>query len=667
MLRDLLFALHGFPGSIIKENESGIMKIIPGLPNLSPSEELVVNKLLHLATRLIMIEKFIKSNMSTPACRGSTTNNLYISSDGLKPGCYLMSFCNGLKIVLNQYKTILVDVEKDILKDPHLSFLYVQQKLESYHILFDAIYDIINTIRSRKSHGCQILDVLFQATKNGNYFVQKTMLSIMKHCHIVMYKQLTAWLLHGLLFDKHNEFFVIFNKSRNNEPLEQQMANWMISNDNEDSFELKLDCLPGHIPQQVASVILFIGSSLHLFDYSVNEGNNTTLSIASNADSRLSSHNWKLKSMLKTKEEQFMLEFQKLQKNDVFSVEKFETLIDGIRTVVAKDLWHLCVKNAQLVSTLCMLKDFYLLGRGELFLAFIEEADSILKCPPTAVTEHDAQHAFLRAAAKVQIEDSSSFQLFKLTIQSEEAFLHHYVHTDNIDNGWSRLGLHFQVKWPLLTLFKPHILSKYNQLFRFLLRVRRTQAALQRIWILQMRDQQNEYKADGIMKNKLQWRCRSEMQYFVDNLQYYLQADVLESHFTNLLNKISSNDEAHQDFEAMLSAHDNFLNALLAQCFILSHTVCSSLIGILDICQQFCDVVLTSSITVSKEFISNKIEKLWKSYSDNIFMFFQVLTGVCSNQCNPHIAQLTLRMDYNKYFTSTITKRKDIPGSNALF
>lgn len=35
-----------------------------------------------------------------------------------------------------------------------------------------------------------------------------------------------------------------------------------------------------------------------------------------------------------------------------------------------------------------IIKDFYLLGRGELFQAFIDTAQQMLKTPPTAVTEH---------------------------------------------------------------------------------------------------------------------------------------------------------------------------------------------------------------------------------------------------------------------------------------
>ena len=37
-----------------------------------------------------------------------------------------------------------------------------------------------------------------------------------------------------------------------------------------------------------------------------------------------------------------------------------------------------------------IIKDFYLLGRGELYQVFIDHAQHMLKTPPTAVTEHGA-------------------------------------------------------------------------------------------------------------------------------------------------------------------------------------------------------------------------------------------------------------------------------------
>ena len=61
-------------------------------------------------------------------------------------------------------------------------------------------------------------------------------------------------------------------------------------------------------------------------------------------------------------------------------------------------------------SLICVqiIKDFYLLGRGELYQVFIDHAQHMLKTPPTAVTEHGAlrsqfEHASLTMLHHVYI------------------------------------------------------------------------------------------------------------------------------------------------------------------------------------------------------------------------------------------------------------------------
>ena len=51
-------------------------------------------------------------------------------------------------------------------------------------------------------------------------------------------------------------------------------------------------------------------------------------------------------------------------------------------------LWKLVVEDSHLMGQLNTLKDFFLLGRGELFLAFIDQVQNLLKTPPIATTEN---------------------------------------------------------------------------------------------------------------------------------------------------------------------------------------------------------------------------------------------------------------------------------------
>jgi len=48
--------------------------------------------------------------------------------------------------------------------------------------------------------------------------------------------------------------------------------------------------------------------------------------------------------------------------------------------------------------------------------------------------------------------------------------------------GWGMITLKYKVVWPLHLLFSPAALNDYNTLFRFLLRVKKTQIDLWNLW-----------------------------------------------------------------------------------------------------------------------------------------------------------------------------------------
>ncbi|XP_030136973.1 gamma-tubulin complex component 4 isoform X5 [Taeniopygia guttata] len=560
MIHELLLALSGYPGAAFTWSKRGGLQVSQELPFLHPSETSVLNRLCRLGTDYIRFAEFVEQY--TGHVQQQDHHPSQQNQSGLH-GIYLRAFCTGLDSVLQPYRQALLDLEQEFLADPHLSISHVNYSLDQFQLLFPSVMVMVEQIKTQKIHGCQILETVHKHSCGGLPPVRSALEKILAVCHGVMYKQLSAWMLHGLLLDQHEEFFIKQGPSSGNvlsqpeeddddlgiggltgKQLRELQDLRLIEEENMlapslKQFSLRVEMLPSYIPVRVAEKILFVGESVQMFE---NQNVNLT----------------RKGSILKNQEDTFAAELHRLKQQPLFSLVDFESVVDWIRSTVAEHLWKLMVEESDLLGQLKIIKDFYLLGRGELFQAFIDTAQHMLKTPPTAVTEHDTS----------QIREGPSRELSPREAPT---------------SGWAALGLSYKVQWPLHILFTPAVLEKYNVVFKYLLSVRRVQAELQHCWALQM--QRKHLKSNRT--DAIKWRLRDHMAFLVDNLQYYLQVDVLESQFSQLLQQIN----ATRDFESIRLAHDHFLSNLLAQSFILLKPVFHCLNEILDLCHSFCSLV----------------------------------------------------------------------------
>uniref|UniRef100_A0A672SPJ7 Gamma-tubulin complex component n=1 Tax=Sinocyclocheilus grahami TaxID=75366 RepID=A0A672SPJ7_SINGR len=667
MIHELLLALSGYPGTIFTWNKRNGLQVSQDLPFLHPSESSVLNRLCKMGTDYVRFTEFIEQH--TGHVHQQEHYSSQPSQTGLH-GIYLRAFCTGLNSMLQPYRQALLDLEKEFLGDTHLSISHVNYMLEQFQLLFPSVMVVVETIKSQKIHGCQILETVYKHSCGGLPPVRMALEKILAVCHGVMYKQLAAWMLHGLLLDQSEEFFVKQGPSAGGATAAQEEEEEdlgigglsgkqlrelqdlrLIEEENMlapslQQFSLRVEMLPSYIPVRVAEKILFVGESVQMF-----ENHNQSPSRAGEWKSVVQVC-W---SILKHQEDMFAAELHRLKQQPLFSLVDFENLVDGIRSTVAEHLWTLMVEESDLLGQLKIIKDFYLLGRGELYQVFIDLAQHMLKTPPSAVTEHDVNVAFQQAAHKVLLDDDNLLPLLHLTIdyqgkESKEASGNREGTTPPQETspreapptGWAALGLAYKVQWPLHILFTPAVLEKYNVVFRYLLSVRRVQSELQHCWALQM--QRKHLKSNQM--DAVKWRLRNHMAFLVDNLQYYLQVDVLESQFSQLLQQIN----ATRDFESIRLAHDHFLSNLLAQSFILLKPVFHCLNEILDLCHNFCSLV-SQNLGPLDERGAAQLDILVKGFSRQSFLLFKILSSVRNHQINSDLAQLLLRLDYNKYYT----------------
>ncbi|XP_032088653.1 gamma-tubulin complex component 4 isoform X4 [Thamnophis elegans] len=598
MIHELLLALRGYPGGLFV---GGGLQVSPEPPPfLHPSEAALLARVCRLGALYVrlheFIEQFAEHALPPPLPPPAAPPQEVLASP---PGIYLRAFCTGLDAVLQPYRQALLGLEQEFLADPHLTISYVNYSLDQFQLLFPSLMTVVEQIKIQKIHGCQILETVYKYSRGGLPPVRHALEKVLAMCHAVLYKQLSAWMLHGLLLDQHEEFFIRQGPSLGLTPaqpeeddddlgiggltgkqLRELQDMRLIEEENmlapsPKQFSLRMEMLPSYIPARVAEKILFVGESVQMF-----ESQNVTLT--------------KKGSILKNQEETFAAELHRLKQQPLFNLMDFESVIDWIRSTVAEHLWKLMVEESDLIGQLKVIKDFYLLGRGELFQAFIDTAQHMLKTPPSAVTEHDVNVAFQQSAHKVLLDDDNLLPFLHLTIhyhgkeprdpsQNREISSRELSPHESPTSGWAALGLSYQVQWPLHILFTPAVLEKYNVVFKYLLSVRRVQAELQHCWALQMRCKCLESRRTDAIK----WRLRHHMTFLVDNLQYYLQVDVLESQFSQLLQQINST----RDFESIRLAHDHFLSNLLAQSFILLKPAFHCLNEILDLCHSFCSLV----------------------------------------------------------------------------
>ncbi|KAG1650606.1 Gamma-tubulin complex component 4 [Nymphon striatum] len=531
----------------LKEEVSCHENVVEGLSFLHQCETSILNRLCSLGTNYSFIKDFIQKN--------------HIPSKG-HGGLYIAALCRGLEAVLNDYTQQILLLEKECMKDPHLPLSHFQYKLDEYQMLFPALLSLIENINENQTHGCSILDVIFKYTSSGIPIAQKSFKKILAICHGVLYKQLTAWLLYGMLIDDYHEFFIhkISNDVTDGTLIsELKLENPKIPKICE-TYDILANLLPSYIPLRVANRILFIGESVQLF------------SNKKDSNSLVPSES----SIFDDQESTFCEQLFQLQQKEEFSLNKFEAILEDIRSYVAQHMWKLVVEESDLIGKLTQIKNYYLLARGELFLAFIDQVDTYLSMPPTSTTEHDVNTAFLVAARSIFVDEKSESEIakfhFRITKNSKIKEKEDVTSVAKIDNGWSCLGLEYDVSWPLHILFTPHDIS----------RVKRVQSELNKCWTLQMVNKQILFQHNSI------WQLRNHMSFIIDNLQYYLQ----KVNFTSLLEKI----KATRDFEQIQHAHEQFLTSIMMQTFLLHKQVSQCFTKMLDLCLQYCNLITQSPI-----------------------------------------------------------------------
>ncbi|KAL6256115.1 hypothetical protein P5V15_012238 [Pogonomyrmex californicus] len=631
MLHEILLSLWGCSTSVSQIIETDSIDFDK---YLHPGERILLNRVLDIVKECNIVRHFIHS----------------ISKERIKAsGLYICALCDGMDQALEPFREEIIELENLVLNDSYISLSLILCTVEKYTCLFSVLHSIIHEIRTQNLYGCKLLQCLHQRMHTGIPEINSA-LELMAHSvHIVFYKHLTSWLLYGHLEDIHKEFFI--QKTSDCEKHENEKNNIYTCESANDKkidvdmwdYNVQINLLPSYIRLSLANKILTIGQTVIMF------GNDPRQKKDFSMMSKTENSVWG------DKEYEYFMKLQNLQAESVFNIVEFDRTINELKQCVTELLWHVVVEEAQLMQQLRLVKEFFLMGRGDLFLEFIKLTTHILNKVPTNHTSRDINLAFQMALRKMHLNDESAIDSFNfvvpVSVENEN------VNTDiiDLDNekqdpnekcGWGMIMLKYKVVWPLHLMFSPAVLNDYNVLFRFLLRVKKTQINLWNLWSEHMHHKDIDI---GVIQ------LRNNLIFIVDNLQYYLQVDVMESQYTVMEASLKNT----RNFEDIQKAHSVFLANVMSQTFLLSNTgkknPTNKLIHLLlRLCDDF--ILQASMWEVGNLLLTEKeeLKTLCEALDSIMDWLTKTLNRVRAQPSGEHLARLLLRLDFNRWFSKKI-------------
>jgi len=579
---------------------------------------------------------------------------------------YCMALTGGLEELLDVYRAAVLQVEQQVLGAPlpvlsrlHTCFGDFKVLLPQVHRL---VYEVAGLQARQSLQVSSLMVLLADRSRCGVPVVESCMTRLLWHCNQVLVNQVASWVVHGVLMDPHGEFFIQPSASApprqrrrtsdtggaaaaanggpaGEAPAHERPDETSVYNEWHEGFKVVCEGLPPTISPDLAEHLKFIGKAVRLL--------------------RNPAGAFQGQQLLPYRD---TLEFAKalrlLAAQPLLNRVALERTVAAIRSKVAALLWQLVVVRGQLLMHLAAVKDYFLLAKGEFYHNFLVDARHIMGLPPREATaDADVGDLFQGSAAKSTAQHDSLFSLFHLHWSKEPLKLKldekRDIEVPRFDENWDDLYLEYSVEWPLGLIISNKHLAKYNALFQFLLRLKRVQLRLEESW-MSLRsvcsDRAKARTSGGGSVLELLMPLRQWMAHLVNNLQIYIQVDVIESNYSQLESSIS----AAQDFAAAERAHSACLHSLMQQSFLNVGRISRCFTNIFRQVQELC--VLVDSLhhpaaDLHSPAALSQAARIHEAFMQEVKQLNVNLQSSRLQDHNkaPYLRQFLMRINYNGY------------------
>eukprot|EP00904_Undaria_pinnatifida_P009331 jgi/Undpi1/5528/HiC_scaffold_2.g00805.m2 len=441
MLHEVLLSLLGHPGSIIQEEEPTGSATSDGLKSgstfrvpdtitfLTATERAAINRVVGIGSIYRDLRKFVTPRALLWEEGGCSASGVDASSGREGDGLYLRALKLGVVEVLDEYAERVAEVERDVMTDPTLTLARVYAGVREYTSVLPAVAEACVAVTGDQGRGRlkgpQLLEILHERSHFGAPDVRQRLRRLVWYCSQVLMNQCVSWLLHGLVVDPCNEFFVQKNAQPNggsvrpalsagfdglgnerhaafeegDEAASRRVDDWGGEEEWNSTYTVRLALVPTtFVPHRLAQKMLFVGKVVRVLrqaspqDISAQQ----TAPFAgwpSEPGMKVSSPKAALKrdgaggggsggmGVSEAEVLELTQRWSDLCDRESFNLLAVERAVHEAHALVDRRLYRLLVNVSGFEKHVAILKGLFLMGHGALFHSFFDKARMAMRTP----------------------------------------------------------------------------------------------------------------------------------------------------------------------------------------------------------------------------------------------------------------------------------------------
>jgi len=628
LLREVLFAFQGLNGRILVADPSNDLRYkINSQYSIPPCERQLVMRLTHIGWLFNKVNKY---------CEHTLKNETL--------GYVCQSFASALQEEVQRYYRLVTVIEQelhsyvtDVNNKNGLTLLRLQVYTYDFAYLLKVLTNMIDSCRNKR--GGALVHVVYNYSQHGDPNVKSCIRRIMKQVVVPIRQMLNQWIFHGEIEDPYKEFFIATSRScleSSHEPLWHEMYN------------LNKLMFPGFISVDQAKKILITGKAVNLVkqifeDTSYIPGNEI------------------LRKSFESKEVELLFNDERKSADK----GEFQKLLQSAYHEMSQKALKLLFENYHFMDHLKGLRKFLLLGQGDFIIQLMDLLVHELEKPAQNLKLLNLKNLLNCAIRATNAQFLDEDVIERIDVRFSDSLQ---------ETGWDIFTLDYQTTGPINTILNVTFMEHYSSLFKYLWRSKRVEYVLTFLKKKQMKNAliTNKFMAKIASVLHYSRNIVSEMIHFIKQMQYYIEFEVLESSWNELIRKI----ESASDIDQLIEAQENFLSTVISRSMLdaESQNLSEQLRAIYDIIIQFHSVeesllnkvneeIETRKTFDEKEFDEEAYQAFLKVETDRRKHFethivsdfklkIQLLSKTYQNMVQKFLLQLAAHQDYNLRFLS---------------